>query len=217
MPITLGLNLAITVTVTIVDGGGDPGSPTPLVSSDFKNGVYAINGVSKTLGEVWEEDSVNWGGIWNAGYVSPGVGVVTVGNDYVGPIVSAEAIALLSGGFVAVATVELTDINTMTFELLDLPNFDPDYNLTIAQATATITDGATSDQIAITGGPHKYAFKMHTAECALSVDGSAAVSINPADGVANAFAFGGRDYTLEKIEFFSLADYDASDLPALSA
>jgi hypothetical protein len=53
--------------------GSHRASPTPVAIADFKNGTYSINGVTKTLGEVFTA-SADWAP-WDEAAVVPGVGL----------------------------------------------------------------------------------------------------------------------------------------------
>jgi hypothetical protein len=72
----------------------DTGPPVPLVSMDFENGVYAINGASQTVDDVLTEDTSF--GSWNSSTdITPGLGLITFG----APILSSTALsAALAGG-----------------------------------------------------------------------------------------------------------------------
>ena len=211
---------------------GRAGSPsvTPLVSSDFKNGIYTINGVSKTLGEVWTENA-DWGP-YSPSVVVPGTGLtVTNPNVTSAGVLTAEAVTSVAGGFVAVMTYFTAGAGgCVELDLSSLPSYAPDL-LFIARPgsdsdhPSVFGNTTTSDTTSSASGSHKVAFILSPSLVAMSQDGHVVVQESgPFGGDAtnmvgwwNQVKSGSESSIVEKIEFFSLFDYSAADLPALSA
>lgn len=110
-----------------------PGPAVPLVSSDFKNDVYSIAGVSKTLADLWEENA-DWNTPFVAGDVVAATGLVATitgaGTVATTPCATAQASAPLLNGFVAVMNYALTKDQGgahIRLELVDLPGFTFEY------------------------------------------------------------------------------------------
>jgi hypothetical protein len=101
--------------------GSHRASPTPVAIADFKNGTYSINGVTKTLGEVFTA-SADWAP-WDEAAVVPGVGFKRVqGDAKMGPVSTAALFAAVTQNFTAVIDYRLScdpaDINS--WSLIDL-------------------------------------------------------------------------------------------------
>jgi hypothetical protein len=230
MGLSIGISLSITGTLTILDegGGGAPGGA--LVSSDFKNGVYSIGGVSKTVEEVWAENADFQP--FDPALIVAGVGL-TGTTSAKGPALTAAAKADLLGGFVAVldysVAADNTQIALVEMFLLDLPNWSAAYwtrfYLNGGFDGSTIGDlGSVSSPLVTTVGTHRCALRFASDALVASIDGGANVTTAmPADNSTatdvgvDLTASSGASAILEKIEFFALADYTAADLPTLSA
>lgn len=194
---------------------------TPLVSSDFKNDVYAIGGVSKTLADVWTENLTAWGS-WDTSRVVPGTGLIAGQNG--GPFSSAamEA-ALFPGGYVCVMKGILADGGDLFVDASDFPAETVDTILSVTTSggnqAAAFTGGDTPNWLEISLGAFKAAFLVNGTALAFSANGSAnntaARTLNADTGLAIGFNTG-PETVLESITFYSLSDYTAADLPALS-
>lgn len=217
----LGMGLGLVLAKQASVGGGPSPGITSLVSADFKNGVYSIAGVSKTLGEVWEENTD-----WSA--FSPSDVVADSGLTASGPtMVQAVSGPLLASGFVAVLTynvasilelsnsmymVNLTDWSTGTYAELK--------SNSSSENTSGVGNNSTSDDAnsaTLSTGIIKMAVLFSDTECTASIAGGTNGSIAPDVGTFTDICLDVDDNTLEKIEFFALTDYDAADLPGLSA
>lgn len=231
MPLSFQIAISpITVTITPIEEGGG-GSPVPLVSSDFKNGVYAINGVSAAVGDVWGEDPSNWGNFNPSEDVVAGQGFVSGWPTMKHPLVA----DVIGSGCVIVIEVRYDGSGNFCaagWDIADYPNWSVEW------VGGIDCDGASPPLLYFDGhdqsgsesspgswnglaGLHKYAAVVSSAEIAASVDGSTIITMNPVDNEPTDFSlFVNGDpgvMVIEKIEFFSLSDYDASDLPTLSA
>lgn len=226
-------------------GGGEPGEVTPLVSSDIENDVHSIEGVSKTFAEVWEPDEVNLGP-WDPDDLVPGVGwradgpgavvlrdlagtaatFAAVGDSFVGVI----DYIIDTGGGIGGASVEvhLTDRPALAmswfFSALRSDSGSTTNGIFSTSIMRGVGDWNGNGQIEPeTAGTHRAAFILSPTLLAASIDGGAVLSTDVVEPNTvntlwlNILAEGGGMATFKKIEFFSLADYDAADLPTLSA
>lgn len=111
-------------------GGGGFVPPTPLAIADFKNGVYSIDGVSKTFAEMFVEDEAQFS-TFDPATLIPGTGIQVSGTGAVlnGLLSTAELAAALSlpSGLTIVADYTLERTGTrnpqVTVELIDLPDY----------------------------------------------------------------------------------------------
>ncbi len=200
------------------------GSPVveTLVSLDFKNGIYSINGVSKTIGEVLTGDAA-WAGAFNPATVVADFGL-TSGGGANGPILTVEALAAIgSAGFTFTSSYVIGTTQPL-FELgwVVLPGYANEIYIDFASNAGTprIWNGAAATNWGSTpgAGSHKAAALVTLDACALSIDGNAPISTDPPSAtVPNSIAFyvvGALDNAIEKVEF--IAPGLAGDLPALS-
>lgn len=214
--------------------GAGGATPVPILSSDFKNGVYALGETSKTLGEIWEQNGA-WG-TFNSASVVGGTGLIataTGGNASTKPVLTALAKADLLDGFVAVITYRLTQTAARAYfqiELLDISGFSNEWVFIADQKNGgafTVYDYTDEATDAITAGPvYKSAIYIGDDEVAVSTDGAAnlaasgTAAISGADAVAVALVVqagaGTATAVVEKIEFFATTDYPAIFLPNLS-
>lgn len=248
MPLTLALNLSLTGTITVVDEGGG-GDVMPLVSSDFKNGVYAIGGVSKTLGQVWEPDEINLGP-YDPDDQAPGVGwrLTNATGGFAGRDLKAtvETLAALgdfaTAGVLGVVTYSLVTggVGDASIEVLltDIPDLSNVWGFVALKGDSgtvnnSALNGATTGRgvgdwsgatvsEAETEGTHHAAFIIRANDATFSVAGEPIQQVDlDSDLTPNGLwitllAIQGAA-TIEKIEFYSLTDYTAADLPGLSS
>jgi len=219
------------------EGGGE--GPTPLVFSDFKNGVYAISGVSKTLGQVWESNATWSPTGFNPALVVGGVGYV-VPEIADAPALTSAATSAVANGYVVVVTANFQSagsVCSIVLEAVNDPSWTLDWYLSMVQGagvgTVFMQDAGNSNDPYVdsgvsltTDGLHKIAARAELNSFAISVDGSSQISDTAASGSSLPLNLvglnvnapdAGQSITIEKIEFFSLSDYDATDLPTLSA
>lgn len=210
-------------------------TPVPLVSADFKNGVYNIGGTSKTLADVCIEDT-SWA-VFNPAHVIPGTGFAPPNDGgFYGPVLSAAAYSSIGSDFIAVLTVHLSlsgsGVSSVTLEAASLPAYNEN------QGTMVILSSSNPSRIEIHGtggehstdvknpiadGWHKVAFLLSNSITA-SGDGEPNVSTGMLTPMTNRNAIGFYNYATgttvcvtEKIEFFSTSEYTTADLPILSA
>lgn len=223
-----GINLALKDSVAA--------GPTPLAAGSFKGGSYSIAGVSKTLAEVFVQNT-DWAP-FSAADIIPDVGYARGPSESgAGPVLTAEAFAAVGTEFVAVLTYYLTNPGgspTNLGVILDLTD------LGYAQyGGATLGYSFAGDQYAYTAeggspslgtgdrgtGRHKAAFLYGDDNVMrVSLDGGAALSQpyasrNLTDTIG-LYAMADPSASLaviEGVEFFSLSDYGAADLVGLSA
>lgn len=217
-------------------GGASSPAPSPLVSIDFKNGVYDIGGVSKTLGEVVVQN-LNWSP-YSASDVVAGVGYRKQNaSGGAGPVLSAEAYAAVGYEFVAlinykfiigVAAVGTLQVQLGTTNLPPYSNFallsvgDTFYGYTSIEDLSGVRANLGTD--GYSDGAHAAAVRFGTGEMAVSFDGAAATVATVQDQsgsnsiVLYADCTGSTDSSaiIEKMEFYPLADFASTDLPALS-
>lgn len=249
-----GVGIAVaTVTapyVAPVEGGGG-GGVTPILSLDFKNGVYSLNGASRAVTELVESNTVA-GGAFSTDNIISGQGlksdVTGTGEDFSNRLLlTTEAAADLLMGFVAVASVVLDatapdyyNYASLFIQLNDPGDFNTDWDFAV-----TVEDNGTEKLVSAqiedywneysrdNGVPlasvYKMAGRMDATAIQVSVNGRAVTSTvdapqaNTSSHVCltlNAIvvaASGSATATLEKVEFFALADYAFSDLTTLSA
>jgi hypothetical protein len=133
-------------------GSGGGGGPTPLIVSDFKSGTYSIGGVSKTLGQVWEEN-VDYGP-FDPALVVGGTGLIATGTGAfvnTGPVLTPTASTGLlpsDGGFTALVYARLdftpagdNGSSTLTVQSTDLPDFSAGWQM-LAEKSVTQGDSA---------------------------------------------------------------------------
>lgn len=220
----------------VEEGGGGA-----LVSIDFKNGAYALEGVSKTVGEVVEQNGDF--DDFDVGSIVPGVGLkaeVTTGDfaaASVGPALTAAArdlVLISNGGCTAVMTYSLVgDVSggggvSIAVSQGDYTGYSAEGGFlhTVADGATMWDYGGSTAAMTLDGGTaHKAAFTMAPDRLSGSADGNAVVSI-PLDAatatlvgmalqVSNDAAALTKTVILEKIEFFEVVDDTA--LPGLSA
>lgn len=220
-------------------------TPAPaVVVSDFKNGVYSIGGVSKTLAQVWEaHPDYN---PFDASLVVADTGFTVTGTNGSsmdkGPALTTAAATGLLSGFVVVIDYICSHSDVaggqvgFDLYLADLPNFNKAWFLSATAAGATervevrdfgaLAAGSTNGDVIL--GAHRLAARFSPTSLALAVDAGgisdtlAPQALEPATNIvfsASGATTGGRTatVTIEKIEFFSLDDYTANDLQTLSA
>lgn len=185
--------------LTVAGGGGGPTGPTALVSIDYKNGVYSIGGVSKTLAEVVEH-TVSYGAfdpaavIAGTGLRSTWAGSGASGNLSQCPTLTAAAFAAAlpggaAGGFTAVVTASVDQTGpafcTMGVELVK-DDFSTGWGVEVGynsptSETTNIYDYATLDKRWSFGaGRHIFSLTQATDRIAVSKDGGAPIVSNTA-------------------------------------
>jgi hypothetical protein len=224
--------------------GSTPPVPDPIAISDFKNGVYSIGGVNKTLAQMWVGNP-DWEAYDPASVVA-GVGLTVTGSPagYLtqGPVANAELLAVLGGGpgeFVCVAEYEIESTGTgnpyIYLFSVDLPDFNAAW-LWVDQPGASPRPFATlvgDFDVAAAGfnpganGVKKAAFMFCDTGLALSVNGSAPVVSAAPQAIPGANAVGITvavhsdgvgvgTATIRKLTFYPNTDNPAI-LPILSA
>lgn len=197
-------------------------SLTPLVSLDFKNGAYSIGGVSKTLGQVVEQDAENWGD-FDPARVQAGIGLKDNGSDTANPVVVPAAV-LLADGFTAVVTFTAGDVEPSARGQMYVTDF-PDYNVNIEAAFQQGPNSAMLDFVnpseTLAGGDlnlgsHCAAYTVEDGNFAGSLDGGTVAVIASDTAGVNAIALSVVGQTiLERIDFYAVQP--DGDLPTLSA
>lgn len=109
---------------------------TPIAFSDFENGVYSINGVSKTRAEMWERDT-DHEGYFGSGLIEPvaqivpGTGFTVTDDDVTFAMLAstAELTAALNvtSGVVAVFDYTLDEVDTQNTPRIYLEVSDWEY------------------------------------------------------------------------------------------
>jgi hypothetical protein len=206
-------------------------APTLLVSLDFKNGVYSIGGVSKTLAEVCEQD-LDWGPYSSASVVG-GTGLRSTSGSVNPTLTSAASAAVLAGGsFTAVVafTLALTgtgnasiDVDTFEATVTDDWGFGARLNPNSSTATGTLFDfDATFETIPLSGaGAHKGAATLGPTHLAGAIDGGSVVvtgtpqTMTPVQVGLGLFTSGTATAVIERVDFYSAVADGA--LVALSA
>lgn len=165
----------------------DNPSPEPgswYVESDFENDTYAISGVSKSLEDVWVQNTA-WGD-FDTSNVDSGVGLRDInGDDTAHPALSAEALAVgdgLGNGFSAICEVTVYENASLSWAIFE----DPDYtgwfyiesnNLATQLADGNTAGGYTTNLLA--EGDHTLRMTVTSSKIAWSVDGDAVVATPP--------------------------------------
>jgi hypothetical protein len=217
-----------------------PEGPVPLVSLDFKNGDYAIQGVAKMLAEV-VEDNAEWSsyysGSFSAGQITADVGLVPAIGTPAMPALTAEAQALVIGGFVLVMSYRLTDPDessngisiartdfpdAMTYQELVCEIRLDEFDVLGSRAGITTSIMPAETRIVPPIEICRTAAQFDDTQVGAALNGQGP-AMGPADitnppnfvGIV-AYAFGAGTVIVEKIEFFDLADYAIADLDELS-
>jgi hypothetical protein len=211
----------------------------PLVLSDFKNGVYEIDGVASTLTDMWENsDSLHVG---NLPTVTGGVGASWTGTQNTKRAGKAKAAVLaampLAQGFTVVADFVLSRTGTLRpifyltahdtgiADVVDMRLWGHDG---FVQLSTFIEAAATDTLTLIDNGPHRFAATFGPDEIAFSVDGRP-VQVDDMDAtvmanltnlsfqllVHNTAGTGEATITMEKLAFYPVQP--TADLPTLSA
>lgn len=206
----------------------------PLVSLNFKDGIYSISGVSKTLGQVVEENTDY--SPYDPSSVVGGTGL-EASSAIAFPVLTAAAVAAVTSGpgdgFTAVMTFTLaltgTGFTQVSLEIFDAAvangwGFLAGFN---GSASADLYDyDALSDPVSLSGaGAHKVAVTLTETHLAASIDGDTVVvtaapqaltgfGISP--GVISAFTVGGPAVAvIEQVDFYhTVADADLETLSA---
>ena len=155
------------------------GTPMPVVSLDFQNGAYSINGVSKTLAEVCETD-LNWHTFDPAGVI-PGQGLTaTQLSSSQGFVLTPAAFAAAGVAFSGAINYIFTGPASLDFELMDLPGYN---HVIDCYADSSVSGGnRVTDYLYTTPYPytpatvgleHKVAFTFATTDASVSYDGEA--------------------------------------------
>ena len=168
------------------------------VSLDFENGIYTVNGGSRNLADVIEED-LTWGSFSYSDHVA-GTGItVNPGAFAIGesnPTFSDEIFNLLGGEFTAVIDVDMSwptpnvlidDVSQIWLTLWE-PTF-ADYYEFVAQLRPIVQsvsigyfhdpDEVFTDGTALASGTHRFAVTISPTQLAYSVDGGEAVTLTP--------------------------------------
>ena len=214
----------------------------PAVRADFQNGIYQINGVSKTLAEVCVEN-LDWGA-FSPGDVVPGVGY-KIQNNNGGFVLTAPAFSALGGNNITVLIegeiyfpgLIPTTGTGFQVELVTLPSYSHFWNFYIAEepsgvSTSYMSDGTNTvlSSVDLPGGLkgfHKMAFTFSDARFAQSVDGSAPSVSSAVPQIFGAgpthlamYLYGGSDFVdyivCRRVSFYSaLTDAQLQTLSAL--
>lgn len=226
-------------------GSGGGGGLEPLVSIDFKNGVYSWGGSTHTLNETVEENA-SFGVTWDSSKVVASVGLRitgTAGMEVAGSLTSGAADALLpvGTGLVLVVTASasvgamLNKFATCHVEIDDVPGFTEVWDIALENSfelgdvviigdTNSVEEELTLDVVAT----HKVAARFTPSAITGSADGNAVetASGDPADNSAgNLITFylttttddiGTATAIIEKVDFYSADDVVDADLPGLS-
>lgn len=222
--------------VQVIGSGG----LNPLAISDFANGIYSINGVPKTLAEMWTQD-LRWNA-FNPLLVVPGVGYsvssLALGDTSDGPVATAPLVAAVGvpGGFIAVVDYTLTQAGTahclVQIDEFVLPGYAVGLSWTDDPHAAAKQNSVADFAAVIEGiepgsyGVKKTAFLFDTSVLAVSVNGSAVVETGAPEDFSASNMVGlyllvtsnGADIgtvTVRSITFYPTAD--PSVLSALSA
>ncbi len=190
-----------------------------LVTLDFENNTYSINGVSKTRDQCLAED-LNWGN-YNPADFTNGVGMTS--SATASPVLSAAAFAAVGSNFTAVVHwTNGADLPTLQIGLLDLPSYAIEIYATIMfeAGLPQVKQAGTLQNWGSTpaAGQHVAAVTLSAALAAMSIDGGAAVSIDPANTATNSVGLAltaSTNSSIQKIEFITAVA--AAALPALSA
>lgn len=233
-----GLIIASTQQAGAAAGGGGP-ALEPLVTIDFKNGVYEWGGDSHTLGETVEAHADYMGSSWNASNVVNGTGLRLVGTEstFFGGVLTSGAAADLLGGCVYVITYSWDIVDGDNHVLVgvdigDLPDFTELWSFAGGSSGVSVVDNVGADAVLThdVGTRHRSAVRVSAAQLAGSADGNA-VEVAAEDPQDNASATHagimlgllpatpGTNMTviIEDIVGYALADIDNADLPGLSA
>jgi hypothetical protein len=218
MPRGCGLGLGLSVT----SGYALPNGTEPLILLDFKNGVYMANGDTVAVGDLLVEDE-NYG-TWNPASIQSGVGLVGAS----APVFTGDALALILGGSTTLSAIGYNGgvtANSFRYELVD--NF-LDFGLYYRSITRINSDGLPSyindDSGAVNEsesavGNHKVVITMIDGKISRSTDGSAIITINPANPWSPSPGAMGfvvpANWVVEQIGIYP--PQDDADLPTLSA
>lgn len=204
---------------------------TLLVSLDFKNGVYSIGGVSKTLAEVCEQD-LDWG-TYSSSDVVGGTGLRSTSGSVNPTLTAVASAAVLAGGsFTAVVsfTLALTgtgavsiDVDTFDSAVANDWGFGARLSPDSSTATGTLFDyDAIFETITLSGaGAHKGAATLSPTHLAGSIDGGSVVvtgtpqTMTPVQVGLSTFTSGTATAVIERVDFYSAVADGA--LVALSA
>lgn len=210
------------------------GGPTPLAVADFKNGIYSIGGVAKTLDEMFGDPPPSWGGV--RGNPTPGVGYTRSAPDDTGnhnPSPTPELFAALdwANGITILFQYQISS-DGVEEALISVDLYqDPDYSFgayfnargQTHVAAQGVYDGPEATS-ALPNGAHKSAVTLAVAEQAMSTDGGAVETCANGDdfslydvGVFFVSCPSGAvgEVILEKLTFYSAQPNDI--LPTLSA
>jgi len=219
--------------------GGAPGlvaGPAPLVSIDFKNGIYSVDGVGKTLADLCVQN-LNFAP-YSASDVVNGTGYKRgPGASAAGPVLTAAAFAAIGTQFVVVMTfyidegaAPLSSLHTQ-IAMMNLPAYsnysdavfgrNPVGYSELDDETGIIANLGT---LGYAAGRHKAAVRWGATQLAASVDGSAVYAATMTSQsasthiglVANSSGSTNSSAIIEKVEFFSVAAFSNANLPALS-
>lgn len=219
--------------------GGAPGlasGPFPLVSIDFKNGLYAIGGVSKALADVCTQD-LNWGS-YSASDVVAGVGYRRQnGAGGNGPVLTAAAYAAIGNQFVGVMRyrfgigVAAVDWLSIQLAVANLPSYANYATLVVGKPFygQTLIEDQVGVQLELgaagySDGAHIAATRFAAGQVAVSFDeGAVSTAAVASQSSANAIALwadstGSTDSSaiIEGVDFYAVDDFTLADLPTLS-
>lgn len=200
-----------------------PDGTEPLIFSDFKNGVYTLDGAPVTVDDLWEEDQDNWLVFDPATHIVADVGLTTAGGQ-AGPVLKSGPATTLIGGFTAVITADMVGASpsVVYVELVDIPDFNNEMQFKLSRSGALV-DAAVQDYSGVTSvvdglaqGRRRIAGTITNAKLIASVDASATQQRDPdpdITGTTIALLVGAGN-AIESIGIYPIQD-DA-DLPMLS-
>lgn len=193
---------------------------TPLVSLDFKNGIYSINGVSKTLAECCVEN-LAWAVFSESASITPGVGLTSNG-----PVLSSEAQTGLLDGFVMVTEI-ITNNEFGSFYIADrlqLPGYEDSTYFYYYQGQASLWHNNDTELLLPLTGPGitRIAARLTANSITASIAGLPVFSLFHTSFTASDITFyiGPASVTVNEairsVKIYATSTYSNADLPALS-
>lgn len=208
-----------------VEGPPPPPPPPPPVGvppfeADFQAGAYTVNNVAAALADILAENA-DWGA-YSPSDVVGGVGLVGDGITATRPVLAGDvfdSVGLTLCGRLFIPH-GANDGYGLLFELLDLPDYMNERQVTIyAQAVSIddfIADFAT--MAGPGGGRHMFAATVGATEIAVSIDGGDVLAVAPPPPAVDATNIGFRLSDLAALEYLDGRPIVAqADLVALSA
>lgn len=206
-------------------GGGGGGEPTLLWSADFVNGTYAVDGSPAAVGDMFVEDQDDWGSSYSAADIVGGVGYRPAATGTQGPVLTGAARTAILSGFTLVGEINLPGTTVFFCDFHERLNYGTEYETRLSPSLPSLKDyvGATVFLSAISAGAHKFALTYIEGSMAISVDGGAVETFDPAaawDPAPDALAFsvngsGGAGHASIKT-LTAYAAVDNGGLPELS-